>query len=223
MNRLVIACVLVRGHVNFTPEYVFKLRNMAKRCAPEHEFVCLTDQPENLPGIECVAISTPRDMYAWWAKLELFNKSHAKLRDCRILYLDLDVLLVDQVDAILECSPSLMAIVPDGAPNFMGKDGLKVVKRFNSSVMCWRAGDYDYLYDEWTPDVAKRLWGDQDWLGEKLELARLMPLEWFPRLSQITQKGNVDRVMKHAKVVLCKRPKNTAAAKQWPWFRKAWV
>lgn len=225
MSRLVVACVLVKGHVDFTPEYVNKLRSMVRRCAPpDHEFICLTDQPDSLPFIECIRIPTPpAGRYAWWAKLELFNPAHERLRGCRILYLDLDVLLVDTLDPIVNFS-HVMAIVPDGAPNFIGKDGLKVVKRFNSSVMCWTAGMYDDLYTHWTPDVAKRLWGDQDWIGEKLEPreAVTMPLAWFPRISQIVSRGKVDKFMSQAKVVLCKRPKNVAAAKQWAWFRKVW-
>lgn len=222
--KLIVACVYVKGHVNFTAEYVNKLRSMVRRCAPvDHEFVCLTDSADELPYIDCIKIPTPPPgRFAWWAKLELFNKAHARLRDCRILYLDLDVLLVDSLDAIINYSLTAMSIVPDGAPNFVGKDGKKVVKRFNSSVMCWIAGHFDFLYDDWTPDVADRLWGDQDWIGEKVAYASVMPLEWFPRISQVTSKGKVDRFMEKAKVILCKRPKNAMAAKQWAWFRKVW-
>lgn len=221
MSALTVACVLVRGHVGFTPDYVLKLRSMASRALPEHRFVCLTDQPGSLPGIETIGVAPPRDMYAWWAKVELFNPAHDALQQGRILYLDLDVLIVDDLSPVVNYSPGF-AIVPDGAPNFVGKGDLKVVKQFNSSVMSWEGGMYNDLYLDWRPDVARRLWGDQDWIGERLPNATKMPLSWFPRLSQVMQRRRVDARVNDAKVILCKKPKNADAAKQWPWFAKAW-
>lgn len=221
MTSLTVACVFVRGHAGYTPDYVVKLRNMVSRALPAHRFVCLTDQPESLPDVETIRIATPQGYYAWWAKMELFNPAHDALQQGRILYMDLDVLIVDKLQPIVDYAPGF-AIVPDDAPNFVGRDNLKVVKRYNSSVMCWEGGMYNDLYVDWRPDVTRRLWGDQDWIGERLPNATKMPLEWFPRLSQITTKGQVERRMKHARVVLCKKPKNAEAAKRWPWFAKAW-
>jgi hypothetical protein len=45
-----------------------------------------------------------------------------------------------------------------------------------------------------------------------------MPVEWFPRLSQITGPP-FDAA---ARVILAKTPKNHLAARQWPWFDAAW-
>lgn len=221
MTGLTVACVFVRGHVGFTPDYVRKLRSMVSRALPAHRFVCLTDQPEALPDVETIRIATPQGYYAWWAKLELFNPDHKELCEGRILYLDLDVLVVDSLLAIAEFGPEL-SLIPDDAPNFTGRGALKTVKRFNSSVMSWPGGTCHSLYTSWTPAVTRRLWGDQDWIGEQMPNATKMPLAWFPRLSQITTKGQVERRMKHARVVLCKKPKNAEAARQWPWFAKAW-
>lgn len=221
MSPLTVACVLVRGHVGFTPDYAIRLRNMASRALPAHRFVCLTDQPESLPGMETIRITPPAGVYAWWAKVELFNPVHDALQCGRILYMDLDVLIVDRLQPIVDFT-SGFAIVPDAAPNFIGKGGLKVVKRYNSSVMCWEGGAHNDLYVDWRPDVARRLWGDQDWIGERLPDASKMPLRWFPRLSQVTSRGRVDDMMRDAKVILCKKPKNVDAAKRWPWFREAW-
>lgn len=217
---LVVACVLVDGHVGFTPEYVFKLRSMAARNLPPHRFVCLTDHPESLIGVETIRIATPMGYYAWWAKLELFNPKHEALRSGRVLYMDLDVLIVDDLSELIDYGG--MALVPDDAPNFKGKGRQVTVKRFNSSVMSWNGGMYNDLFLDWTPEVTQRLWGDQDWIGERLPKATKMPLAWFPRLSQVMTKGKVDSTMKNAKVILCKKPKNAEAARQWPWFAKAW-
>lgn len=219
--NLTVACVLVKGHVGFTPEYVMKLRQMALRALPQHRFVCLTDGQASLPGIETITVAKPSGIYAWWSKVELFNPAHKALQEGRILYLDLDVLIVDRLEEIVNFAPG-MAIAPDGAPNFVGKGNLKTVKLFNSSVMSWNGGSHHSLFTNWTPDVARRLWGDQDWIGEQHPEAATMPLSWFPRLSQVTSRGKVDKLMQQAKVILCKKPKNVEAAALWPWFAKAW-
>lgn len=213
---LTIACVFVRGHVDFTPEYVIRLKSMCDRLVPHpHRFVCLTDQPMRLPkDIETIYIPTPKGRFAWWSKLELFNPKHSL--NGRILYLDLDVLLVGGMSEIVNYR-SDFAMVPDGAPNFKPKDGKQVVKKYNSSVMVWNGSrELDYLYEMWTPEVAQRLWGDQDWLGEQA-IADSMPIKWFPRLSECGQNWTTA-----AKVVLCKKPKNLLAAQQWKWFNEAW-
>jgi hypothetical protein len=46
-----------------------------------------------------------------------------------------------------------------------------------------------------------------------------MPAAWFPRLSELNgAPPDVD-----ARVVLAKRPKNTEAARLWPWVQEAWA
>lgn len=213
---LTVACVLVRGHVPFTVDYVERLHSMAqRRIGRAFEFVCLTDQPKRMPkGVRAIPIATPKPgLKGWWAKIELFKPGRF---GGRVLYLDLDVLLVDSLDEIIDF-PAEFALAPDGAPNFKPADGRKVVKRFNSSVMVWdwdAAGD---LYRNWTPEVAARLWGDQDWIGEQTDTwVRAMPASWFPRISAGRNWSD------EAKVVLCKAPKNAEAAIKWRWFEELW-
>lgn len=213
---LTVACVLVRGHVAFSVEYVERLASMARRhISREFEFVCLTDKPKQLPkDVRAVKIDTPQlGMKGWWAKIELFRPGRF---GGRVLYLDLDTLIVAPLDPIIDY-PAEFALAPDGAPNFKGSEGLAVVKRYNSSVMIW---DWDVVADlqrKWTPKVAARLWGDQDWIGEQCTWAQTMPAQWFPRLSTRREHWPAE-----AKVVLCKTPKNADAALLWPWFAGMW-
>jgi len=212
---LTVACVLVRGHVAFTPEYVRRLHSMAlRRIGRAFEFVCLTDQPEAMPrGVRAIKIKLPPGLKGWWAKIELFRPGRF---GGRVLYLDLDTLLIDALDEIIDY-PADFALAPCGAPAFKAPDGLATVKRFNSSCMVW---DWDVpldVYRKWTPAVAARLWGDQDWIGELCADARTMPADWFPRLSTQRARWPAD-----SKVVLCKRPKNADAALMWDWFDEAW-
>jgi hypothetical protein len=138
---ITVACVWVKGHVPFTPNYVTKLQGMVSRHTSESvRFVCLTDRAYLLPkSVEKIAIALPRGLKGWWSKVELFNPSHGLTG--RVLYLDLDTILVGDLDPIIHY-PAPMALAPH-AGTFNGKDGLQVVKRFNSSVMVWDAGTQD--------------------------------------------------------------------------------
>lgn len=215
--NLTVLCVFVQGHVAFTPEYVVRLHSMVARRIRFTRFLCLTDRPESLPDhIETVRIPSPRGVYGWWSKLELFNPTLPV--EGRLMYLDLDVLAVRRLDEVAYF-PAPFALVPDGAPNFRPKDGRKVVKRFNSSVMVWDAGLGHDLYTEWTRTEAQRLWGDQDWIGERYPGAAAMPREWFPRLSEVAAPP---RWPEEARVILCKKPKNLDAAAKWEWFNEEW-
>jgi hypothetical protein len=208
--NLTVACVFVTGHVPFTASYVMRLKSMAARNLPEHRFVCLTNREDELPpDIETIPVDPPRNAFAWWTKLQLF-KDDIGLSG-RVLYLDLDTLLVGSLLPIVEY-PAELALVPDGAPHFKPKGRWQCVKKFNSSVIVFDAGGHHYLWDDWNFFVTNRLWGDQDWIGSA------MPLEWFPRLSEVSN----GKWSEEAKVVLCKKPKNSVAALTYPWFKEAW-
>lgn len=211
-----VACVWVRGNVPFAPHYVTRLASMVTRWMDRpFRFVCLTDRPYMLRGkCDTVRIETPLGMFGWWSKMRLFDdKSHLT---GRVLYLDLDTLVVGGLGPILDY-PAPFALVPDGG-TFQGRHGLAVVKRFNSSVMVWNSGVNARLWTNWTKADTKRLWGDQDLIGEQYPTAATMPAEWFPRLSDC-----IDGPPKGARVILAKKPKNDEAAKAYPWFEAAWA
>lgn len=215
-KELTVACVLVRGNVNYTVEYVERLHAMCRRYIDRpFEFACLTDQPRAMPqSVRAVPILKHASLKGWWAKVGLFKPDRFT---GRVLYLDLDTLLLGPLDEIIDY-PEPFALVPD-AGTFNGSEGLRVVKRYNSSVMVWDAQTegLSSLYTDWRPDVAQRLWGDQDWIGEHYPHAATMPLSWFPRLSTNPQHWPTT-----AKVVLCKVPKNVVARELWPWFAAKW-
>lgn len=226
---MIVACVWVRGNVPFTADYVFRLRSMVRRALPYfHRFICFTDRPGELPGMETITIE-PTTVAGWWSKLALFNPAHG-LRGPG-LYLDLDVLVVDNlapVAGIAGATPfhePFLSLIPH-AGTFEGRGGLRVVKRYNSSVMAMHFGTTPRIWSDWSPKVASDLWGDQDWIGQGWPNLPTMPLEWFPRLSELRCdcSAAAEEVpwQPSAKVVLCKKPKNHEAAARWPWFERAW-
>lgn len=213
---LTVACVWVKANVPYGVEYVVNLRAMvAKHLARDHRFVCFTDRPAYLPtGMEAETIALPTGVPGWWAKVLLFNAKRT-LRD-RVLYLDLDTLVVSALDPIADY-PAPFALIPD-AGTFKPRTAHRVIKRFNSSVMVWSVGAVESLYDDFTGDVVDRLWGDQDWIGEHTPDAATMPLAWFPRLSELRDR----QPGPDAKVVLVKKPKTHIAADLYPWVKQAW-
>lgn len=217
---LTVACVLVKGHVPYTPDYVTRLARMVERnlINTPHRIVCLTDQPDAMPsGVIPIKITLPPGLFGWWAKVQLFDPAHGF--QGRMLYLDLDVLVVGDLNVIVDY-PAWFAVAPDGAPNFTppSKRGMRVVHLYNSSVMTWTAGAADDVYTAWSPPVASIFWGDQDWLGAlRPKLAR-MPLEWFPRLSELSWPV----IPRAAKVVLAKKPKPHIAVTQLKGFDEMW-
>jgi hypothetical protein len=209
-----VCCVWVEANVPYGVEYVTRLRAMVRRHldAP-HRFVCLTDRPWRLADVETIPIPNPRPLFGWWSKIECFRPG--RFAD-RVLYLDLDTLVVANLAPVVDYHSSF-ALIPH-AGSFQPHDGRVIVPRFNSSVMVWDAGECDALFTGWRPDVAARLHGDQDFVGEQRPQADAMPAEWFPRISAI-QGGPVPTT---AKVVLCKKPKNEIAIQRWPWVRDVW-
>jgi len=209
---IVVACVLVKGYVNYTSEYVSRLKSMVRRHLPiEHAFVCLTDQAVDA---QRWVIDSPDPQYPWWAKINLFDPKLFQVGQ-KVMYLDLDMLVVDSLLPIVEADR--FTLIPH-AGTFKGKAGKKIVPLYNSSCMVWTAEEGYHLYNAWSKDVTNRLWGDQDWIAERMPNAAKFPLTWFPRLSEV----KAPPFPEDTKVILSKKPKNHVAARQWPWFRELW-
>lgn len=226
--NLTVVCVWVKGAYPYTAEYVTRLEKMARRFIPQpFGFVCLTDQPKALPDIETIVIESPGDPVPQptrgiWSKIELFNPFHFWNRHGhRVLFLDLDVLIVASLLPIIEY-PAELALTEDmfvEERKHLNTDryGRGLVRRFNSSVIVFNGGTQNALCTHWTPKVALRLSTDQDWIGERATNAEAMPVAWFPRISRVQPPWPPD-----TKVVLVKKPKNAICAAQWDWFEPMW-
>jgi len=226
---LTVACVWVRGpYAGYSPEYVRRLERMARRWIDRpFRFVCLTDRPAdvaplaNVEPIEIPTWSKPADGY--WAKVQLFNPAIGLFG--RVLYLDLDSLIVGSLDPIIDFRADL-ALIDDppraDAPTVDRWDR-QIVRRFNSSVMPFDAGAHDAIAQVWQAPVAYRLSTDQDWIAELRPGAAAMPAEWFPRFSLCAAaRDTTGRWPDGARVVLVKKPKNHEAAARFGWFDQEW-
>lgn len=216
-----LACVMVRGtrdKAKYQPIYVERLRNMvARHIDRPFRTVCLTDTPHVMPeGVEAVRVRNPRPYAGWWAKMNLFNP--AMPFDGRVLYLDLDTLVVGDLTTVLDY-PADFAIAPDSAPTFFGKKGWTTVKAYNSSVMVWDHGARSRFYADFDRGLMGTLWGDQDAIAHMSPKEKTFPPEWFVRLRPDSHPFDPA-----VKVALCIKHeyKNARAIKAFPWFKDYW-
>lgn len=214
-----VTCLFVQGEYPYTPEYVTRLRAMVTRWIDRpFRFVCLTDQPwlfaEDIQTVHVQKLPG----FAPWTKLELFNP--ARKWSGRMLYLDLDVLLVSSLAPIIDVAApfAITADPPRSGQRTRDAYGRAIVRKFNSSVMVWNGGAHTTLYLDWTPAFATRLSGDQDYIAERLPQAKTLPREWFPRLSEVVRPPWPEA----AKVILVKVPKPHIVAQEQAWFAPLW-
>lgn len=106
---------------------------------------------------------------AWWNKLQMFGPGHFQ---GRVLYFDLDIVIIDTIQWMLELEPDRFWTIRDWRylwrPNWMG---------INSSIMIWQAPDWHWLAQRATaqdmPAIMARHGGDQDWLTQVIDPVRL--------------------------------------------------
>lgn len=222
---MTVACVFVTGPYPYTPEYVIRLERMVRKFLNRpFRFVCFTDRPEAFRApIETVRIPANlpgcAEAIGYWNKLQLFNPAHGLTG--RVLFLDLDVLVVGDLSPLVDY-PARFALVADElALTRPARDrntvGQTILRKFNASAMAFDPEATSVLWSDWTPDVTRRLQSDQDWYAQRLPDAAAMPVEWFPRISRVHPPWP-----DAARVILVKTPKNHLAAKQWPWFDAMW-
>lgn len=107
---ITVACVF--WGTKFSVEYVHNLKSMVeKNTTVDHKFICLSDK--KIEGIETRILKPGYE--GWWNKLQLFDLAH-NLGE-RVVYLDLDTLIVNSIDWLLEYRGNFMGIEDVGAVN----------------------------------------------------------------------------------------------------------
>lgn len=155
---MIVACVKVG--TRYGPEYVNRLAAMvARHTTLPYRFVCLTDDPA---GVTCETAPIGTDAPGWWAKLVLF-RPHPALVGQRVLFFDLDTVLVGSIDPLLAYRGEF-AILRD----FYRPQG------YGSAIMAFAAG---FGPNVWTSFLAKRddimasAHSDQTWIEHEVPQA----------------------------------------------------
>jgi hypothetical protein len=94
---LTVACV--RTGQKYSTEYVYRLRGAVKRHLKRpHRFVCLTDNPRDLPDVETIPVKD--GLHGWWGKMQLFEPTWRL--EQKVLYLDLDSVIVREISPLAD-------------------------------------------------------------------------------------------------------------------------
>ena len=209
---LTVACVLWQGDFRkraYSPEWVVKLASMCKKQLPPHNFVCLSNVEVPTHRIPLLT-----SWQGWWAKLELFRPNNGL--SGRVLYLDLDVLLVK------DCSDLVVDVTTFMPPSFTFGPGspsssFAYSNRYQSSCFCFEAGSLDHLYEEFSLGHMNKFRGDQDYIGWREPDFPTYPSKWFSKLRNCQEGPEAD-----VKLVLSMPWKNDIAVEKFPWVREIW-
>lgn len=144
---LTVACVWVGE--KFGREYPEKLRSMVSRhLSLPHRFVCITEHEWDGERLEPDPLLTDPALPGWWQKISLFKPGRF---DGRVLYLDLDVVILSRMEPLIE-----------RRGNWIMRDPF--AQSYNSSVMLWEAGTQDHVYTCFRRSVMERSPEDQAWI-----------------------------------------------------------
>lgn len=215
MGPLTVCCVW-QGD-KYPLEYVERLRNMVRRHLPiPHRFVCYTDRPERLPGIEYVTTGHA-GLPGWWGKIAVF----APMFNGRRLYFDLDTVIVGDLTPLAEWSGRFAICA-----NFTRWSGHRTYPcRYGSCVMSFGPGfswsAWESLYHERESFMRTCRYGDQEAIEAVVPDATLlqdvMPAGFFLGYRALT----AVRPEGCAVVVFAGSHKPHDCPHQW--IREAWV
>jgi len=156
---ITVVCVLSNAGGKYDYSHVERLRRQIRLKQP-YKFVVLDDSPYP----------------SWWAKISLFEPGRFT---GRVLYLDLDVEIVDYLDEIVDYAP--FSAVRD----YLNKNLI------NSSVMSWNAGEQDHVYTKFKPEFMNKFPGDQEYIYSSSVVSKF-PKTWFPSYKHNCKDGVPD-------------------------------
>jgi len=153
---ITVACVFWGN--KFSEDYVYNLKSMVERnTTVPHQFVCFSDR--ELEGIKTVKLIPGYE--GWWNKMQMFNTDF-KLGN-RVVYLDLDTLIVGNIDWLLEYDGMFMGIEDLGAVN---EHQPELKGRLQSGVMSWDYRLNSHLWNRFTSSgESQRYRGDGEYLN----------------------------------------------------------
>jgi len=170
--------VCLKWGTKYSAEYVNKLHAMVERnLTIDHEFVCFTEDSSGIsPEIRVEPLSLIKGASGWWYKPMFFDPNF--LLEGTILFLDLDIIVFDNIDKLLKISPGKFFIIQD-----FNRCRFKGFKKFNSSIFRLETGQHSHVYTNFIEDsakICKRFLGDQEWMYYQIETNyEYWPTEWI--------------------------------------------
>jgi len=157
----VINILSVKWGTKFSNRYVNNLYTGVKNNIKiPFKFYCFTDNKTGL-NKEIVALPLPKGIPYWWNKLYLFSNELPV--EGRVLYIDLDTVIVGDITHIARCKEKFVMLQDVYHP-----------ERRGSGLMAWdTSNDYSVLWEKYHPQaqaIHERFWphGDQVWIQQHL-------------------------------------------------------
>lgn len=166
----VVNCACVIHGDKYDWSYVEKLYSMLRRhIKSDIVFHVFTEESRPVPDhmikhslVEWPGIAGPRK--SWWYKMQMFDPAHIS---GQVLYLDLDVIIVDDLDWIFNLNPEYFWTIKDWRHMWR-----PLWRGMNSSVMYWDTQKFRHIWDEFRQqelnDVTRHYHGDQDFVNAVL-------------------------------------------------------
>ena len=145
-----VVCVQTGNYLGRGVEYVRRLQAAVERnLTLPHRFVCLTDA--DIEGVECLPARFP----GWWEKVRMFEPGLFK---GRVLFLDLDTLILENIDHVAAYSGHFATLHDFWRPEGLGP-----------AVMLFEPEWAGFIYQEWSAEHFTMLdpRGDQGWIENR--------------------------------------------------------
>lgn len=160
----------------YSCEYVNNLHYMVfKNTTKNINFYCFTDNKKNInKNIKCIDLPNldHKKIHGWFYKLALFDPIINPIRGT-ILYLDLDIVIINNIDCFFEFDDSKLNIIEDW---IYKKNN---IRKYNSSVMMWNTKNYNNLFNDFTNNIFKKVYfGDQDFITDYIKDVNFWPENW---------------------------------------------
>ncbi len=149
---LQVVCVNVGP--KFSPEYVRRLKRACDlHLSYPHDFAVITDAPENYDF--CRTLPAMDGLEGYWQKVTLFADARGvQYTGNRILYLDLDVAIMGNIDELASYPASFFALKDQNIPCI------------NSSIMVWDFDMFRHVYANF--EGPEDRWGDQGYIHRQV-------------------------------------------------------
>lgn len=216
--------VCLKWGSKYSNHYVNRLYRGVYRNSNITEFHCLTD---DYRGIDENIICHPlpdvgMDLEGWWWKISMFNPNYYQQLQGEVLYLDLDMVITDDINPMIEVS-RVKDIISIKDPWL---DGM------NSSVMRWNRSEMGWVWDKFvqTQHVGrprqyyemdgKVFAGDQDYLNYVIQNKQFYPDHWVLGWKAHGKSAVIDR---DPRIVMFNgKPDPHELVEEVGWIRKFW-
>ncbi|WP_024851615.1 glycosyltransferase family protein [Hydrogenovibrio kuenenii] len=163
-----VKVVCLKWGTKYSPEYVNRLYRMVKtHMTVPFSFMCITEDSEGLDSEIEIKSLPDLGLKGWWYKLLIFKPGFLGVSDNeKVLFLDLDVVILNSLDSIVTYSDDFCISADD------------TEHQYNSSVMCFYPPKFSFIWEAFDAQkeaIVKQMHGDQDWIQYVYQNAVIYP------------------------------------------------